>query len=168
MSVTDPTTARAAAVAGFFSVVVAGGALHDAATSFTCSEAEAIAELLRSFGHLDAADSFIESHADGDEHGDMHCTECGDGACRDEMYDDHVTAYHAARAYPAAEYTTDQERAADLDAAEPTAAAPLLWIDYRDASGFAGSARWGDLTDAQIDAALAAAVATLGEPHTQT
>ncbi len=73
----------ALAVDQFFSIVVAGGALVDCAASFTCSEAEAIADLMVAFGHDDAAASFIDSHADGDEHGDMHCREC-DGACSDE------------------------------------------------------------------------------------
>ena len=46
----------------------------DQATAFTCSEAEAIAELFRAYGREGFADHFIEVHAEGDEEGDDHYT----------------------------------------------------------------------------------------------
>lgn len=41
-----------------------------------------------------------------------------------------------------------------------------LWIEYTGSDGDEGSARWGNVTDEQIDTILAATVAALGQPHT--
>lgn len=45
---------------------------------------------------------------------------------------------------------------------------PMLWIEYTDDDGDTGSARWGSVSVAQIDAVLAKAVAIAGEPDTLT
>lgn len=51
---------------------------HDIGTSLTCTEAEAIACLFLSVGRPLDAQTWIESHAEGDDCGDMHCrcTDC--------------------------------------------------------------------------------------------
>lgn len=49
-----------------------GGPLRDIAGSLTCTEAEALADLLHSFGFELAAERFIEDHAESDDEGDMH------------------------------------------------------------------------------------------------
>jgi hypothetical protein len=46
--------------------------LGDIATSLTCTEAEAMADLLRAFGHERTAEWFIKDHAAGDDEGDLH------------------------------------------------------------------------------------------------
>jgi hypothetical protein len=45
------------------------------ATSFTCSEAEAIAGLLCALGGDEDAEAFMDAHADGDEEDDAHYRE---------------------------------------------------------------------------------------------
>ncbi|ASJ79763.1 hypothetical protein KIY83_gp77 [Mycobacterium phage Fameo] len=52
----------------------------DMADKLTCIEAEAIAELFRAFGETRTAEAWIESHAYGDDCGDMHC-QCDDPEC---------------------------------------------------------------------------------------
>lgn len=42
-------------------------------TALTCTEVEALAELFRATGHEDAAQAWIECHAEGDDCGDSHC-----------------------------------------------------------------------------------------------
>jgi hypothetical protein len=49
------------------------------ATTFTCTEAEYIAELYRAFGY--SPDDFLKYHAEGDDEGDMHNP---DGTLRDD------------------------------------------------------------------------------------
>ena len=44
----------------------------DAGRAFTCSEAEAIADVFRACGDLDAAAAWINGHAEGDDEGDDH------------------------------------------------------------------------------------------------
>lgn len=131
----------------------------DTAANLRCQEAEAIAGLLAAFGDTAAAEYWLTVHAAGDDEGDEHYAEPADAAELDAAQ---------ARADEAAELAAAADPlVALLDAEpEPAPAAPLLWIEYTDASGYHGAARWGGLTDAQIDATLAAAVATIGEPHT--
>lgn len=47
-------------------------ALADVATTFSCSEAEWIADAYRAAGHPGFADEFLHDHAAGDEEGDAH------------------------------------------------------------------------------------------------
>lgn len=50
-----------------------GAALaEEIATGMTCSEIESFAGMLRALDASDAADSWINAHAEGDEEGDMH------------------------------------------------------------------------------------------------
>ncbi|GAB4584431.1 hypothetical protein [Nocardia sp. IFM 10818] len=55
-------------------------------SSFQCSEVEALAELLRACGRDDAAESWIDWHAEDDECGDAHCRCAGDH-CENEDED---------------------------------------------------------------------------------
>lgn len=48
------------------------GCWYDQATAFTCTEADALADLLRAAGHTNTAAVFIEAHAEGDDEGDDH------------------------------------------------------------------------------------------------
>jgi hypothetical protein len=49
-----------------------GEVAGDTAQSFTCSEVEAVAGVLRAVGCTGDADAWIEEHALGDEEGDQH------------------------------------------------------------------------------------------------
>lgn len=52
-------------------------------TKLTCDEVEAVAGMLTACGRPEAAKSWIDSHAEGDECGDTHCMceDCaGEGA----------------------------------------------------------------------------------------
>lgn len=44
------------------------------ASTLTCGEAEALADLFRAFGKHTSAESIMWSHSDGDEEGDDHYT----------------------------------------------------------------------------------------------
>jgi hypothetical protein len=44
----------------------------EAGPAFTCSEADALAALLRAAGHTDAAETWLSDHAEGDDWGDAH------------------------------------------------------------------------------------------------
>ncbi|MDL5199583.1 hypothetical protein [Streptomyces sp. ALI-76-A] len=44
----------------------------DVAAALNCAEVETLAELLRAFGAEQAADEWIDAHADGDEPGEEH------------------------------------------------------------------------------------------------
>lgn len=46
--------------------------LNDIGERLTCTEAEALAELLRAVKRPDAAESLIDAHSYGDEEGDLH------------------------------------------------------------------------------------------------
>ncbi len=74
--------APALALDNFFAAI-GSDTLGDIATSLTCSEAEAVADLFASFGYGNTAEAFIESHAEGDDCGDMHC-QCDDPECIEE------------------------------------------------------------------------------------
>lgn len=52
----------------------------DLATKLTCIEVEALASMLLSLGQPEAADKWIEFHAEGDDCDDMHCR-CDDPEC---------------------------------------------------------------------------------------
>ena len=43
-----------------------------------------------------------------------------------------------------------------------------IWIQFTEDDGSEGSARWGDITEEQIDRILAAATTWLGAPNTTT
>ncbi|AGK86107.1 hypothetical protein Chy5_0072 [Mycobacterium phage Chy5] len=68
----------------FKSVWGDGYAVCDIATSLTCTEFEALADLLLAIG-VDprTVESFESSHAEGDDCGDMHCR-CDDPGCIEE------------------------------------------------------------------------------------
>ena len=72
---TAPTFGLEAALEEFVEVFGDGYAVSDIATALTCREADALASLLREVGKPDAADSLIESHAEGDDEGDEHFRE---------------------------------------------------------------------------------------------
>ncbi|AMS01068.1 hypothetical protein SEA_ARCHERNM_74 [Mycobacterium phage ArcherNM] len=58
-----------------------GWLLSDIATNLTCTEFEAMADLLLAIGiDPDVVEGFEDSHAEGDDCGDMHC-KCGDEDC---------------------------------------------------------------------------------------
>lgn len=48
--------------------------LDNISTALTCSEADALADLLRFFDYDESADVLIEAHATGDDEGDSHWT----------------------------------------------------------------------------------------------
>lgn len=57
--------------------VFRGGYLaDDVGSSFTCTEAEALATVLRIGGHDAVADAWIAGHAEGDDQGDLHFLWC--------------------------------------------------------------------------------------------
>jgi hypothetical protein len=57
-----------------FASVFSDSDLADAAgTALTCTEVEALAELLRASGRGEAAEAWIEGHAVDDDCGDEHC-----------------------------------------------------------------------------------------------
>lgn len=68
----------AVALAQFVQVFDAGDIWVEIGSQFTCTEAEAMAELLRAIGLRSQADCLMADHAAGDECGDMHhaCEEC--------------------------------------------------------------------------------------------
>ncbi|MEU9890215.1 hypothetical protein [Sphaerisporangium sp. NPDC051011] len=45
---------------------------HDLATLLTCSEVEALADLLTAMERSGLAEVWIDAHADGDDAGDLH------------------------------------------------------------------------------------------------
>ena len=54
--------------------VLSDGEIADeVGTSLTCTEVEALAELFRATGHENAAQVWIDCHAEGDDCGDDHC-----------------------------------------------------------------------------------------------
>ena len=59
----------------FIEVWSAGDLLEDIASALTCTEADALADLLRTSNHPDSADGLIAAHAEGDDEGDEHFRE---------------------------------------------------------------------------------------------
>ncbi|ASR86530.1 hypothetical protein SEA_CHANGELING_78 [Mycobacterium phage Changeling] len=58
-----------------------GYLLGDIATNLTCTEFEAMADLLLAIGcDEQMVEAFEDDHAEGDDCGDMHCR-CGDEEC---------------------------------------------------------------------------------------
>ena len=55
-------------------------------TSMTCTEVEAMADLLLAHGHARAAEAWIAEHAEEDDCGDWHC-KCDDPECIAERDD---------------------------------------------------------------------------------
>jgi hypothetical protein len=54
--------------------VFADGEIADSVgTSLTCTEVETLADLFRATGHEQAAQVWIDCHAEGDDCGDSHC-----------------------------------------------------------------------------------------------
>lgn len=54
--------------------VLSDGEIADeVGTSLNCTEVEALADLFRATGHEDAAQVWIDCHAEGDDCGDSHC-----------------------------------------------------------------------------------------------
>jgi len=49
----------------------------DLATRLSCRDVDALAEILRARGQVEAAAMWIEEHATGDDEGDAHHTERG-------------------------------------------------------------------------------------------
>lgn len=50
-----------------------GYLMDDIATHLTCSEVEALADLLVALGEQRLSELWIRAHAEGDDCGDMHC-----------------------------------------------------------------------------------------------
>lgn len=73
--------ARLEALADFLSIWTADTLLEDIATSLSCSEADALDNLLRASGLYDDAEALISAHAEVDDEGDDHypgvCSRCG-------------------------------------------------------------------------------------------
>lgn len=46
--------------------------LEDIASQLTCSEANALADLLRAYNYPEDADAMLSAHAEGDDEGDEH------------------------------------------------------------------------------------------------
>ena len=65
------------AVAEFALVFSRPDTAADLATRLRCREVDALAEMLRACGQVDAADLWIEEHATDDDEGDAHHTERG-------------------------------------------------------------------------------------------
>ena len=55
-----------------FLTVWSGGMSADIAQALTCTEVDALAELLNATGYSDAAEAWIEAHRASDEEGDAH------------------------------------------------------------------------------------------------
>ncbi|EKF22970.1 putative gp79 [Mycolicibacterium hassiacum DSM 44199] len=72
------------ALAQFKEVWSDGYLLSDIATHLTCTEFEAMADLLLAIGvSEETVAGFEEAHAEGDDCGDMHCC-CDDPECIEE------------------------------------------------------------------------------------
>ena len=69
---TPPIQAKLEALDTFLEVWTADVLLEDIATQLTCTEADALDNLLRASGQYAAAESLISSHAEGDDEGDQH------------------------------------------------------------------------------------------------
>jgi hypothetical protein len=70
-----PTFGLEAALEDFTQAFGDGYAVSDIGTALTCTEADALAALLRELGKPDAATALIDSHAEGDDEGDAHFRE---------------------------------------------------------------------------------------------
>jgi hypothetical protein len=68
---TQPVTVPGA-IARDFADTWCGGLTSSIATALNCAEVDVLADLLRALGADQAADEWIEEHADGDEPGDDH------------------------------------------------------------------------------------------------
>lgn len=97
----DQKRAEESRVAGILAAVDGLAALdptcwYDTATQFTCTEADALADLFRAMGEPEFADRFIAEHARGDEEGDSpeHIAALF-AAGRGEMVDGDAPAYVA-------------------------------------------------------------------------
>lgn len=65
------------AVAEFALVFSRPDTAVDLATRLSCREVDALAEMLRACGQVEAAEMWIEEHATDDDEGDAHHTERG-------------------------------------------------------------------------------------------
>lgn len=65
------------AVAEFAPVFSRPDTAADLATRLSCREVDALAEMLRACGQVDAAEMWIEEHVTDDDEGDAHPTERG-------------------------------------------------------------------------------------------
>jgi hypothetical protein len=68
------TDALVDATADFLTVWTADTLLEDIATALSCSEMDALYDLLVEYGKRDAALSLLEAHREGDDEGDEHFT----------------------------------------------------------------------------------------------
>lgn len=67
-------TAEIVKAAGAFAELFADGEIADeVGTKLTCTEVETLADCLRAFGYDQAAQTWIDCHAEGDDCGDQHC-----------------------------------------------------------------------------------------------
>ena len=67
-----PLQARLEALNTFLEVWIHDTVLEDIATELTCTEADALDNLLRACGEYVAAEALIAAHAEGDDEGDEH------------------------------------------------------------------------------------------------
>lgn len=63
---------RRMAVLDFLEVWLNDTLLEDIATQLTCSEADALADLLRAYEHPEDVERLLSAHAEGDDEGDSH------------------------------------------------------------------------------------------------
>lgn len=68
------------ALAEFIAAFDSGDLAWDVGPTLTCGEAEAVAGLLRALCLAQAAENWIEGHAQSDDCGDDHCR-CGGDRC---------------------------------------------------------------------------------------
>lgn len=71
ITASDWSTAHGAALRWFFDTFT-GEAAEDLACKLTCSEADALAQLMRTFDREDLAAAWINAHSHGDDEGDRH------------------------------------------------------------------------------------------------
>lgn len=78
-----PAVDFVAAAKSFVDAWGSGDMAGDLGARLTCSEADALAGMLRALGHHERASTWINAHAEDDDCGDAHCR-CGECGREDE------------------------------------------------------------------------------------
>ena len=68
----NTTTIDTAAAARFVDVFAAADFAGDVGPRMSCTEVDALAEMLRTVGAVTAADTWVSAHAEEDQEGDSH------------------------------------------------------------------------------------------------